>query len=208
MSAPAPRRSARLAAKAAPAAPQPCAASCCRSWQPAAARAAGGAGAAAPEPVWVEVEKQRADARKAFEEKVTAYYTAMTPEQRSAERSKQDAAVTTAQRLQAEIKALFWSKATKEKRRTVANRIIAEIDELWYVANERIDAASAPLFISDAARYMDGFIGTYSDGREYKWQYEGEQDIDSSISYLLDAADSIKFFIKEYQPRHPALTQN
>lgn len=205
MSAPAPRRSARLAAKAA----EPCAASCCRSWQPAAAPAAGGAGAkAAHQPIWVDLERQRADARKAFEEKVTAHYTAMTPEQRSAERKKQDAAVTTAHRLQAEIKALFWSKATKEKRRTVANRITAEIDELWRVANERIDCASAPLFLSDAARYMDGFIGTYSDGREYKWQYEGEEDVDSSISYLLDAADSMKFFIKEYQPRHPALTKD
>ncbi len=183
MATPAPRRSARIAAKMGAVDSAP---------------ANGGAGKA---PAVKAVETDAYTKHKAWEESIIAKYEAMTPEQRAKEYSAKMYVIETAKSIKADIKAMIDAPA--EEITIKAKDIIARITRIHSICTACIDDDGEGEYLEKAIKYINGANGIDRDGHctcEDCAFFMTEAKI--RASYIRDAEDSIDSFIMVYSPHY------
>ncbi len=214
MSTPTPRRSARIAAKAALA--------------EAAAPAMGGAGKptakakaeakptakAEPKPkkpFW-GTDEERAAKHTKYQDSITAQYMAMTPEQKAAEFKRQTEIITAAKQIVTDISNPAIPKMSIQERIATVKAIIDRMNSVWNEAIKCIDSNMDIMFITDARSNAYIVIGESEPYGMEGYDYEYDDDfnqvpipIEQHIRmYCKDAAKLINYFIDGFAP-HPAL---
>jgi hypothetical protein len=189
MAAPAPRRSARIAAMAeAPPAPVK---------KPAPIK----------KPFWCTEDAKR----KAYADKITAKYMALTPEQKAAEFKKQTAVIATAKQIAVDITDPAIPRMTADERNVVVKAIIERINDLWHEAMGCIDSSDEVMFITDAMHYAQIVIGEREPYMLEGYDIDYDDDFNEiPVSkeqhyrmYCGDVAKSIENFLHGFSTTHP-----
>jgi hypothetical protein len=149
--------------------------------------------------------------RKAYADKITAKYMALTPEQKVAEFKRQTDIIATAKQIAVEMADPVIPRMTADERNATVKAIIDRINDLWWEAMHCIDSSDEVMFITDAKHYAQIVIGE----RE-PYMLEGyDVDYDDDFNeipvskeqhyrmYCGDVARSIENFLDSFSTTHP-----